>query len=125
LESPNEAYICFASVAELFSLATRLGWQAQKIERLNAAITTATIIGVSGNASDKLLQYYVAIDTYSQGQHPTLQLPEGLSARNMGKNDIWIAATAAALNATLITTDKDFSHLNGIFCKVCLVEQQV
>jgi|GEM_PF-5599429 hypothetical protein len=37
------------------------------------------------------------------------QLPElvkPFSARNMGKNDIWIAATAA-----LITSDQDFDHL--------------
>jgi tRNA(fMet)-specific endonuclease VapC len=33
------------------------------------------------------------------------------SARNMGKNDIWIAATARVLGATLLTTDKDFNHL--------------
>jgi len=35
------------------------------------------------------------------------------SARNMGKNDLWIAATASILNAKLITTDKDFSHLKN------------
>lgn len=29
----------------------------------------------------------------------------------MGKNDLWIAACAKAASATLLTTDKDFSHL--------------
>ena len=29
----------------------------------------------------------------------------------MGKNDLWIAATASAATATLLTTDKDFNHL--------------
>ena len=29
----------------------------------------------------------------------------------MGKNDLWIAATAKATGATLLTTDKDFDHL--------------
>jgi predicted nucleic acid-binding protein len=33
----------------------------------------------------------------------------------MGKNDIWIAATTSAIFATLITTDGDFEHLNGVF----------
>lgn len=35
--------------------------------------------------------------------------PEG--ARNMGKNDLWIAASAKAAGATLLTTDGDFDHL--------------
>ncbi len=41
-----------------------------------------------------------------------------MSARNMGKNDIWIAATASVLDATLLTTDKDFNHLDGEFFQV-------
>ncbi|MBK9016619.1 MAG: PIN domain-containing protein [Saprospiraceae bacterium] len=38
-----------------------------------------------------------------------------MSARNMGKNDLWIAATAHATQATLLTTDMDFNHLDGVF----------
>ena len=33
------------------------------------------------------------------------------SARNMGKNDVWIAATALYLDMELHTTDNDFDHL--------------
>ncbi len=33
----------------------------------------------------------------------------------MGKNDLWIAATANATGALLLTTDKDFDHLDGAF----------
>ena len=36
----------------------------------------------------------------------------------MGKNDLWIAATAASINATLVTSDKDFGHLDGVFLNV-------
>jgi tRNA(fMet)-specific endonuclease VapC len=32
--------------------------------------------------------------------------------RPMGNNDVWIAATAAAASAWLLTTDKDFDHLH-------------
>lgn len=35
-----------------------------------------------------------------------------MSSRNMGKNDLWVAATTLVTNATLITTDGDFDHLN-------------
>ena len=30
----------------------------------------------------------------------------------MGKNDIWIAATASVFNLKLVSTDKDFNHLD-------------
>jgi predicted nucleic acid-binding protein len=33
----------------------------------------------------------------------------------MGKNDIWIAATVNVTGATLLTTDQDFDHLDGVF----------
>ncbi len=36
----------------------------------------------------------------------------------MGKNYLWIAATAFALDVPLITTDGDFDHLDEIFIKV-------
>lgn len=36
----------------------------------------------------------------------------------MGKNDLWIAATAFLLEGTLLTTDSDFNHLNNEFLKV-------
>jgi len=33
----------------------------------------------------------------------------------MGKNDLWIASTAALLGLKLITTDADFNHLHDVF----------
>ena len=33
----------------------------------------------------------------------------------MGKNDLWIAATAAVTGAKLLSADNDFDHLNGTF----------
>lgn len=40
----------------------------------------------------------------------------------MGKNDLWIAATASVTNTTLITTDKDFVHLDNVYLKLVSVE---
>jgi predicted nucleic acid-binding protein len=42
-----------------------------------------------------------------------------------GKNDIWIAATAHAGKATLITTDGDFDHLNGRFITVVKLDSKM
>lgn len=35
----------------------------------------------------------------------------GMTSRNMGKNDLWIAATASVLHLKFFTTDRDFDHL--------------
>ena len=37
------------------------------------------------------------------------------SGHRLGKNDLWIAATAFGLNARLLTTDRDFDPLDGVF----------
>ena len=47
--------------------------------------------------------------------------PLGSSARNMGKNDLWIAATTHVLDLTILTTDNDFDHLDNVFIKVAKV----
>ena len=60
-----------------------------------------------------LLHYLREIDAFSQGK--LKDRPISISARNMGKNDLWIAATASILNATLLTTDLDFNHLHNVF----------
>jgi predicted nucleic acid-binding protein len=41
----------------------------------------------------------------------------------MGKNDIWIAATASIVDAKLVTTDKDFNHLQNNFLNLILIER--
>jgi predicted nucleic acid-binding protein len=51
-----------------------------------------------------------------------IMLLEGMSARNMGKNDLWIAATASVLKAKLLTTDRDFDHLDSEFLEVIYID---
>ena len=58
-----------------------------------------------------LIPAYVYLETYSQGRLAAQPLPPGLSARNMGKNDLWIAATALYFDIELHTADHDFDHL--------------
>ncbi len=58
------------------------------------------------------------IDTYSKGKFTERPLPTGLTARKMGKNDLWIAATTYLTKATVITNDNDFDHLNGVYFPV-------
>jgi predicted nucleic acid-binding protein len=123
-EQGNQTFISFASVAEVLSIAKQLGWGQTKMNQLAQLFSELEIITVSGNSNDLLIQGYVEIDSYSQGKNPQIPLPPYTSARNMGKNDIWVASTAYALQAQLITTDQDFSHLDKIFFDVILVEQK-
>lgn len=46
-----------------------------------------------------------------------------MTARNMGKNDLWIAATASVTHATLLTTDQDFRHLHKKYLQVAEIDQ--
>ena len=52
---------------------------------------------------ERTLQSLVVVDIHAR-QHPK-------GARHMGKNDLWIAACAAAADAFLLSTDDDFDHL--------------
>jgi tRNA(fMet)-specific endonuclease VapC len=86
------------------------------------------VVGLSSRLSiidinnDAILQKYAEIDAFSQGKLFGKSLPIGMSARNMGKNDLWIAATASIVNVTLLTTDMDFDHLNGVFLPVIYID---
>jgi tRNA(fMet)-specific endonuclease VapC len=42
----------------------------------------------------------------------------------MGKNDLWIAATAALPGLKLVTTDADFNHLHKVFMEVKWLNQR-
>ncbi len=71
---------------------------------------------------EDIITRYAEIDAYSQGKLSGRSLND--SARNMGKNDLWIAATASVLKAILLTTDGDFNHLNNEFLIVNHLNQQ-
>ncbi|MGB1243437.1 MAG: type II toxin-antitoxin system VapC family toxin [Chitinophagales bacterium] len=115
----NNSYLSFATVAEAESFSKRLKWGKGKVSILEGVTRSFKVI----HSSDELIQHYVEIDVFSQGKHPALKLPKGMSARNMGKNDIWIAATAKSIEgAELITTDRDFEHLDGVWFGVNYVE---
>ncbi len=71
--------------------------------------------------NSEIAETYVDIDVYSQGKDRLKPLPINVSSRNMGKNDLWIAATTNYIQAELITMDNDFVHLNDTFFKVHIV----
>ncbi len=87
---------------EVRVLARRNNWGDDKCAALQRALDALVTVDVN---ITEVIDAYVEIDIYSQ-LHPD-------GARNMGKNDLWIAACAMASGATLLTTDKDFDHLHA------------
>jgi tRNA(fMet)-specific endonuclease VapC len=106
----------FASVVvegELESLALQNDWGAAKIRTLQHYLSNLIIVDIKIKA---IIDRYAEIDAFSQGRLKSLPLMG--SARNMGKNDLWIAATASVLDIPLMTTDNDFTHLDSVFLKL-------
>ena len=108
----NDFILSVVSEGELRSLAIQRGWGRVKRSDMEASISKFLVSPIKVQA---VINAYAQIDAFSQGKLPDRPLPQGISARNMGKNDLWIAATAHATQATLLTTDTDFDHLHGSF----------
>lgn len=110
----NAAFISLVSVGEIRSLAFQFNWGKEKIQRMNHFLHTLNPFPVE---SEEIAAAYADLDAFSQCVHPAYPPPAGMTARNMGKNDLWIAATAMLFSATLLTTDADFFHLSPQFFK--------
>ena len=113
LNGQNQVGISIVTPGELMSISLQSNWGQARHLKLQALIQAFNVIDIN---IDAILRYYAEIDVFSQGK--LIGKPLGASARNMGKNDLWIAATANYVEATLLTTDKDFNHLNGHFLDV-------
>ena len=102
---------------EILSLATRNSWGERRMAELDKL---DEFFLISDIYDEKIIHRYAEIDTFSEGKLKSK--PLGTSARNMGKNDLWIAATASVLGLTLLTTDKDFNHLNQVYLDLAFVD---
>lgn len=109
--------ISIVSKAELLSIALQNKWGEKKLKKLNRLLNDFLVVPID---SEGIAQRYAEIDAFSQGKFEIKEKYTPFSSKNMGKNDIWIASTASLTDSTLLTTDKDFEHLNGIFLKVIL-----
>lgn len=114
--NPNENtfYISVVIEAELKSIAVRNNWNQKRMTDLDEFLGMVRIVDVS----QMLVQAYIEIDTYSQRQNPNFTEYAFDTPRNMGKNDIWIAATASLLGLELFTADADYDHLDQVFLEV-------
>lgn len=121
LSGEDTIALSIVSVGETKSLARQNRWGASKMSKLENILADVLIVPLD---SEDVIEAYAEIDAYSQGKHPEKPLPKGITARNMGKNDLWIAATAYALGAKFFTTDKDFTHLQDTYLDIHIADWQ-
>jgi len=94
----NRCVVSVVTVGETYSLARQWNWGAAKQAALQKLLNQVVWLDI--NHPDILVAYGELDDLSNR------------SGRSMGKNDVWIAATAKASGATLLTTDGDFAHLH-------------
>ncbi len=99
---------------ELRVLANRLDWGDQKRKALDSALDNLVTVNID---TQELVNAYVSVEEACRNVSG--------GDRIMGKNDIWIAATALTTGLPLITTDKDFKHLNPGLIQVHWVDPQL
>lgn len=99
---------------ELLALAEKNGWGPKRRTRLETVLDSIPTLDIN---RPPILSAYAQIDAWTHGKavdtpHRT---PPPKPAVSMSQNDLWIAASAHASGATLLSTDTDFRHLNGIW----------
>jgi tRNA(fMet)-specific endonuclease VapC len=110
LDLPNRSAISVVNLGEIHSISLQNQWGQSKINTMETFLQKFPVADINVHS---IIQRYAEIEAFSQDK--LTHLPLGLTARNMTKNDLWIAATASVLDMTLLTTDQDFRHLHGIF----------
>lgn len=98
--------ISIVTVGEALAFARKRGWGSAKSTKLHEQLQQLVIVDIN---SSNVLDHYVEFDATCESQ-----------GKALGKNDLGIAATAAATGAVLLTTDKDFDplHQQGFLCRV-------
>src|SRR5205085_1857434 len=102
LENPAaRPLISIVSHGEIWAMAERHNWQSKKRDMLEKMVESLVTIDLNAN---EIVRAYVEIDKLNQAVRK--------GARQLSNNDMWIAATAKASNASLLTADQDFMHLH-------------
>jgi tRNA(fMet)-specific endonuclease VapC len=108
-ENGNNVFLSIVNIGEIESLAYQLDWGTVRRQRLQDIVNQIHLLDIY----EEIIHAYAEIDAYSQGK--LRSRPLGISARSMGKNDVWLAATAHVEQLTFVTTDNDFTHLGSVY----------
>ncbi len=106
----DSVILSVVSTGEIKSLAIQNKWGSNRLEKLETLLQQFLIADINIKS---IVERYAEIDAFSQGKLTDRKV--SFTARNMGKNDLWIAATVSVLNIPLVTMDSDFNHLHNIY----------
>ena len=106
------------------ALAEKRGWGAGKREQMESVLNRLPTIGIN---QPSILSAYALIDAWTRGApvRDPMNAPPPQPALPMSKNDLWVAATAHASRAVLVSTDKGFRRLDGVWIKFVFVPQSL
>jgi tRNA(fMet)-specific endonuclease VapC len=93
--------ISVVTAGELRSLALQFNWKTEKIDQMEFYLGYFKRVSID---DAEIIRAYSVIDAHTQR-----------IGQPLGKNDVWIAATASVTGSRLLTTDKDFDQLDSIF----------
>jgi tRNA(fMet)-specific endonuclease VapC len=99
----NQLNLAAQSVAELRYGALLAGWGGARAQRLERAIETVNVIPVSDALLSAVARFRFACRTVG---HPL--------SNPVHHEDLWIAATAVHIGATLVTADGVFNEAPGL-----------
>lgn len=104
----GDLYISIVTLGELDSFIKQNNIGDRKVNKILRLLDSINKVDIHYG---EIISLHGDIDEFSQGKVGRADF----SSKNMGKNDLWIAATASHYNLKLITTDKDFLHLENEF----------
>ncbi len=89
--------ISAVSFGELLALAEKWRWAPKRREKIYELLRAFVVVGIK---NEVILENYAKLSTYWER-----------AGKRLEQNDLWIAASAVATGAILITTDVDFKKL--------------
>jgi len=113
----HRLFISVVSLGEVNAIIKKLQLGKKRKEHIHQILSKTNKIGID---FDEIIDKYGDIDAYSQGKLTNNK--SKFTSRNMGKNDLWIAATSSVYDLVLITTDKDFEHLDKEYLQLEYVD---
>jgi len=116
-DNGNESIISIVSVGEIMVLADVNNWGDRKLKLIQRLIDKLIIVELR---YEDIIDKYIEIEKFNRNIHPSRKKVG--SHIKMGKNDIWIAATAMATDSKLLTSDKGFKHLDGDLFEVIIID---
>lgn len=117
------ALTSIVSSGEVLKAAKKRGWKGKKLERMDKIFQGYIPIDIN---SANIIDAYASIGAWSERTRIVAPdwPPLPSTAVRMGQNDLWIAATARALDLKLLSTDRDFAFLNKKWIDYVYIDQR-